>query len=254
MISLNNISVILNDRTILHSISGTINTGELITIVGPNGAGKTTLFDIITGKLQPTTGTITFDGKDITHLNEQQRAPFISRLFQNPSLNCVSTMTVVQNLAMATYKGRSCQLRSGMASFNETLLAPVLERLNITSKTILHQPMGALSGGQRQLVSFLMATLIPPSLLLLDEPTAALDPAAATTLITFALEQIKTHRMTTIIITHDPQLAITIADMVWVLDNGTIVKKIGRSQLQTTQAQELIAHLDYEKIAASAAK
>lgn len=248
MITLENVSVTINGRTILHSISGSIATGQLIAIVGPNGAGKTTLFDIITGKRLPNSGKITFNGKDITHLNEQQRAPFISRLFQNPSLNCVSSMTVAENLALAAYKGKPVRLQPGLSSFDDHTLTPILNRLNITQETFLHRPMGALSGGQRQLVSFLMATLIPPALLLLDEPTAALDPASATALITFALEQIKLHNMTTIIITHDPQLAVTLADIVWVLEQGAVVKKFDRTELQKTQPEDLIPHLDYDSI------
>lgn len=99
-----------------------------------------------------------------------------------------------------------------------------------------------------------MATIIPPALLLLDEPTAALDPASATSLITFALEQIKAHHMTTVIITHDPQLAVTLADTVWVLDEGAIIKKFDRAALQATRPEDLIAHLDYGAISKSAQK
>ena len=108
--------------------------------------------------------------------------------------------------------------------------------------------MGNLSGGQRQLLAFLMATMEPPKLLLLDEPTAALDPQSATALLTFAVKFIKKHQLTTVLITHDPQLALTIGDKIWVLEDGQITKQFDQDQKKSISAQDLIGHIDYEKI------
>lgn len=247
MIKLKNVNVIIGNKPILKNISCTIQSGDFIVIVGPNGAGKSTLFDVISGKRKPNSGTILFEGNDITHKDEKQRAPLISRLFQNPQLNGIASMTVAQNLALSTYKGKRARLKNGMDRFKNQQTTE-LNTLNLNNKKLLKTPMGNLSGGQRQLLAFLMATMEPPKLLLLDEPTAALDPQSATALLTFAVKFIKKHQLTTVLITHDPQLALTIGDKIWVLENGHITKQFDQNQKKSISAQDLIGHIDYEKI------
>jgi putative ABC transport system ATP-binding protein len=247
MIHFKNVSVTINNKEILKNISCTIEPGDFIVIVGPNGAGKTTFFDMISGKRIPTSGTITFNETDITHMNEQQRAPIISRLFQNPQLNGSASMTVSQNLALSSYKGNNVSLRDGMAHFPMHILND-LKYLNLGSKKILDTPMKDLSGGQRQLLAFIMATALPPQLFLLDEPTAALDPASATKLLQFAIKWINEHKMTTILITHDPELALTIGRKIWILENGTIAKQYNQKDQQNLSAVDLIGRIDYEKL------
>lgn len=247
MIRFNNVSVTINGKHILKNISCTIENGDFIVIVGPNGAGKTTFFDMISGKRLPTSGTILLDNIDITNLNEQHRAPFISRLFQNPQLNGVASMTVAQNLALSNYKGHMVSLLNGMAKF-PTHAIPQLEKLNLNSPKILNTPMKDLSGGQRQLLAFIMATITPPKLFMLDEPTAALDPQSATQLLQFAIKFINDHKMTTLLITHDPELALTIGKKIWILENGTITKQIDTRQESNLSAADLIGHIDYQKL------
>src|SRR5579872_7144980 len=249
MMQFKNISVTINGKEILKNISCTINRGDFIVIVGPNGAGKSTFFDMISGKRIPTGGTIICENTDITHVSEQQRAPFISRLFQNPQLNGISSMSVAQNLALSNYKGAIISLSNGMAKFPMHILED-LKHLNLGSKKILETSMKSLSGGQRQLLAFIMATAKPPKLFLLDEPTAALDPASATKLLQFALKWINEHAMTTLLITHDPELALTIGRKIWILENGTITKQYDQNDQKNLSAADLIGHIDYKKLIA----
>jgi len=247
MMEFKNISITIGGKEILKNISCTINQGDFIVIVGPNGAGKSTFFDMISGKRLATSGTILFDGKDITHMTDQERAPFISRLFQNPQMNGVASMTVAQNLALSNYKGTPVSFVNGMSKFPVHILEE-LKQLHLGSRKILHTPMQSLSGGQRQLLAFIMATAKPPKLFLLDEPTAALDPTAATKLLQCALKWINEHHMTTILITHDPELALTIGKKIWILENGTITKQYDQTEHHNLSAHDLIGRIDYKTL------
>jgi putative tryptophan/tyrosine transport system ATP-binding protein len=247
MIQFNNVSVAIDGKQILNNISCTIQTGDFIVIVGPNGAGKSTFFDMISGKRIATHGSILLDGTDITHLSEQHRAPFISRLFQNPQLNCIASMTVAQNLALSNYKGCTVSFLNGMHKF-PTHIQKELDTLNFGSSKLLNTPMKDLSGGQRQLIAFIMATITPPRLFMLDEPTAALDPQSATSLLQFAIKFINKHKMTTLLITHDPELALTIGKKIWILENGQITKQFNTSDHANLSANDLIGHIDYKKL------
>lgn len=249
MIKFENVSVTIDNKHILKNISCTINTGDFIVIVGPNGAGKSTFFDMISGKRIATSGKIFLDGTDITHLDEQDRAMLISRLFQNPQLNGIASMTVAQNLALSNYKGKTVSLLNGMNKFPNHLITE-LEKLNLGSSKLLHTPMKDLSGGQRQLLAFIMATILPPRLFMLDEPTAALDPQSATKLLQFAIKFINEHKMTTLLITHDPELALAIGKKIWVLENGQITKQFDTQDTTNLSASDLIGHIDYKKLMA----
>lgn len=247
MIKFENVSVTIDGKHILKNITCTINSGDFIVIVGPNGAGKSTFFDMISGKRIATSGRILLDDVDITHLDEQHRATLISRLFQNPQLNGVASMTVAQNLALSNYKGKTVSLLNGMKRFPAHLTAE-LDKLNLGSSKILNTPMKDLSGGQRQLLAFIMATILPPRLFMLDEPTAALDPQSATKLLQFAIKFINEHAMTTLLITHDPELALVIGKKIWVLENGQITKQFDTRDTLNLSASDLIGHIDYKNL------
>jgi putative tryptophan/tyrosine transport system ATP-binding protein len=247
MIKFENVSVTIDGKAILKNITCTINTGDFIIIVGPNGAGKSTFFDMISGKRIATNGKIFLDDVDITNLDEQHRALFISRLFQNPQLNGVASMTVAQNLALSNYKGKTVSLLDGMNRFPAHVTAE-LEKLNLGSSKLLHTPMKDLSGGQRQLLAFIMATILPPRLFMLDEPTAALDPQSATKLLQFAIKFINEHKLTTLLITHDPELALTIGKKIWVLEDGEITKQFDTASMTNISASDLIGHVNYQKL------
>ena len=247
MIKFENVSIIIDNKQILKNISCTINSGDFIVIVGPNGAGKSTFFDMISGKRLPTSGKIFLDGTDITQLSEQHRAIIISRLFQNPQLNGVASMTVAQNLALSNFKGQTVSLLNGMQKFPSHLVSE-LNKLNLGTEKILNTPMKDLSGGQRQLLAFIMATIMPPKLFMLDEPTAALDPQSATKLLQFAIKFINKHAMTTLLITHDPELALIIGKKIWILENGQIIKQLDTRETTKLSASDLIGHIDYTNL------
>lgn len=247
MLKLKNINVWFGNNHILQNLSCTVEPGDFIVIVGANGAGKSTLFNIIAGKNKPTNGTVELDGSDITSLNEQQRASMITRLFQNTRLNSVGSLTVAQNLAMAYYSQRYARLVDGMRVMPQELAEKIIGELGM-DKSMVKRPMKALSGGQRQLIAFVMATRHIPKILLLDEPTAALDPQAATRLLQYATQFIKQNKITTLLITHDPHIALSIGNKIWILEDGKITKQYSAQEKQGLNPEKLIGQIDYAKI------
>lgn len=247
MLKLENISFQVDGKKILHSINCTIEPQDHIVVLGHNGAGKSTFFNCMSGKIKPTSGTIFYNNKNITKLPAHERSSFIAQLFQNPQRNGVSTMTVHENLSLAHYKGHPSSLSAGLVPISETL-KKTLQHFGLYSESLLSTPMKNLSGGQRQLIAFIMATLTPPQLLLLDEPTAALDPQGATRLLTCALESINQHHLTTLTITHDPELALSIGNKLWILENGTITKMWNQKEKKALTPHDLLGHIDYETL------
>lgn len=247
MLTLHNINFWAHNKQLLKDISCTARAGEFIIIVGTNGAGKTTLFDIIAGKHVAQQGNISIAGNDVTNLQEQQRATHITRVFQDTNLNTVGTLTVAQNLALAQLRTRPARLITHVRSFDRTAGKLLVQSCGM-DHTILDQPMSTLSGGQRQLLAFAMATQYTPKLLLLDEPTAALDPQAATTLLKHVINYVKNHRVTTLLITHDPQIALTLGDTIWVLDQGSISKTYTTQGKASLKPKDLVGQIDYNTL------
>lgn len=247
MLELKNINVSFNGHHILQDLSCTVEHGDFIVIVGANGAGKTTFFDTIAGKVIPTSGSIILDDVDITQLNEQQRSGMVTRLFQNTQLNSVGSFTVAQNLAMALYSRRTARLIDGMQVMPRREAEKIVRDLGM-DVAILDKQMRSLSGGQRQLIAFAMATLMIPKILLLDEPTAALDPQAATRLLKYAARFIKEHKITTLLITHDPHIALSLGNKIWVLEHGAITKQYGEQDKSTLNPDKLIGQIDYAQL------
>jgi putative tryptophan/tyrosine transport system ATP-binding protein len=210
-------------HTVINKLSCTISKGESIVIVGANGSGKTTLFELIAGTILPDAGKIIINGTDYTKTGAAQRVPCISRLFQSTEKNIVPTMTVAENIALALYKGRRACLQNGMYAFKTNpIVMETLEQFNLIS--LRTKSMTDLSGGQQQLVAFVMAIIIPPAILLLDEPTAALDPYAAVQLLAAAKQYIRHHEITTLLITHDKEVATTFSSIVWIMKEGILHK------------------------------
>lgn len=248
MLKLTNINVWYGTNHILRDLNCTIESGDFIVIVGANGAGKSTFFDVIAGKVKPTSGTITLDGQDITQLNELERAGIITRLFQNTRLNSVGSMTVLENLAMAHYSRRTARLVNGTHTMPREKAIALVDSIGM-NHTILDKQMQQLSGGQRQLIAFIMSTQLIPKLLLLDEPTAALDPQASTKLLSFAAQFIKKHTVTSLLITHDPHIALSLGNKVWILENGTITKQYKDDEKKRLNPDKLIGQIDYAALA-----
>jgi putative ABC transport system ATP-binding protein len=244
MLNLENINVSFGKHHILRDISCTVEEGDFIIIVGGNGAGKSTFFDTVAGKVHPTSGKIFFKGSDITSWDEIARSGIVTRLFQNTYLNSVGILTVAENFALSQYAGKSVCIQDGMKHMDREKALTLLEELEINPR-LLDVQMNQLSGGQRQLISFVMATQLNPQILLLDEPTAALDPQAATNLLAHATRYIKNRKVTTLLITHDPYIALTIGNKIWILENGRITKQFSEIEKKNLQPTELIGQIDY---------
>ncbi len=247
MLKLKNVDVWFGDNHILKNLSCDVEQGDFVVIVGANGAGKSTFFNSIAGKEKPNKGTIELDGSDITYLSEQQRAGMITRLFQNTRLNSVGSLTVAQNLAMAHYSRRHVRFVDGMSAMPRDRAEKLIKDIGM-DPSILDKPMNALSGGQRQLIAFVMSTQHIPKVLLLDEPTAALDPQAATKLLQYAARFIKQHAITSLLITHDPHIALSIGNKIWVIENGTISKQYSAQEKMQLNPDKLIGQIDYARI------
>lgn len=247
MLNLKNITVSFGSKIVIKNLSCSVQKGDFIVIVGGNGAGKSTLFDTIAGKTKPSEGTITLNNKDVTHLDEVQRSSMITRLFQQVDLNSIGSFSVAKNLAFARYSRHAAQLSNGMNTITQKELETIVSNLGF-DHSVIEQPMKSLSGGQKQLIAFAMATQQIPDLMLLDEPTAALDPQASTLLLKHAVQFIKKHELTTILITHDPHIALSVGNKIWILEDGKIVKQFNESEKNSLDPNHLIGQIDYEEL------
>lgn len=248
MLRLQDIQVSFGKNQVLKNLSCQVDQGDFVVIVGANGQGKSTLFDVIAGRIKPQNGNIMLNGADVTDRNELQRAGMVTRIFQNTRLNSVGSLTVAQNLAMAYYGRRRARLVNGMDVLPRAKAEKIIKDIGM-DVSILDRPMNALSGGQRQLIAFVMSMQLTPKILLLDEPTAALDPQSATKLLQYAVRYIKEHKITTLLITHDPQIALHVGNKVWVLENGKIAKQFNEQEKRTLHPDHLIGQIDYQSIA-----
>ncbi len=249
MLKLENINVKFGMNHVLKNLSCSVEQGDFIVVVGCNGAGKSSFFDTIAGKIKPTSGKIIIDNKDVTQLNELQRSGMVTRIFQNTRLNSVGCLTVAQNLAVAQFSRRSAKLIDGMHDMPRARAIALVQDLGM-DESILDRPMNALSGGQRQLIAFVMSTQLIPKILLLDEPTAALDPQASTKLLEYAAKFIKKHKITTLLITHDPQIALSIGNKIWILQDGIIAQKFEAHEKPNLHPDKLIGQIDYAALKA----
>ena len=229
MLDLKNISKTFNPGTVnekvaLENVNLHLDDGDFATIVGSNGAGKSTLFNAIAGEFIADTGTITLDGRDITFLPDFKRSKAIGRMFQDPLRGTAPHMTIEENLALAFL--RASGHTSAFSRINKKdreLFAEKLSALGLGLEDRMKQPVGLLSGGQRQALTLLMATLVTPKLLLLDEHTAALDPKTAKKVLTLTDEIIKRDKLTAIMITHNMNDAITHGNRLVMMNAGKII-------------------------------
>jgi putative ABC transport system ATP-binding protein len=207
MLTLDNIYVNYGDRVVLSNFTLAADAGEITCLLGHNGAGKSTVFGVVAGIVVPQSGNVELSGESIAHLCEAERALMIGRLMQDVSVGSVGSMTMAENLCLATLKGR----RATLATPKRELIADVVEQILVPLKLglekLLDVPMHKLSGGQRQIVAFVMAILVKPKLLLLDEPTAALDPESAQCLLRFVRAYVECHNIPALLITHDEAVA-----------------------------------------------
>ena len=228
-----------NQRIALDNVSLTLEKGDFVTLIGGNGAGKSTLMNAISGVFLADSGRITLDGKDITFLPEHKRARDIGRLFQDPMKGTAPNMTIAENLSLAYGRAGRLPPRIGIGKKHLNLFREKLATLDLGLEDRLKTNMGLLSGGQRQAVTLLMATICTPKLLMLDEHTAALDPATADKVLRLTNEIITKDNITTIMITHDMASALKLGRRTIMFDNGKIVLDMQGDERQDMTAGKL---------------
>ena len=215
----------VNEKKALSGLSLHLNHGDFVTIVGSNGAGKSTLFNAIAGAFYVDEGSIVLAGEDITYKPEYRRSREMGRLFQDPMRGTAPHMTIEENLALAYLRASKNQhaFFSRTSKADRAFFREQLARLNMGLEDRMRQPVGLLSGGQRQALTLLMATLVPPKVLLLDEHTAALDPATAEKVLELTEEIVKENHITTLMVTHNMHQALKLGNRTLMMNDGTIV-------------------------------
>lgn len=249
MLKLKDIHKIFNEGTIDEKIAlGHVNLelkkGDFVTIIGSNGAGKSTLMNIISGVLQPDEGTVEIAGNVVNNLKEHQRAPLIGRVFQDPMAGTAPSMTIEENLAMAYSRNKTRGLRKGVNKERRDLFRQHLETLHLGLENRLNAKVGMLSGGERQALSLLMATFTQPNVLLLDEHTAALDPARAALITQLTKEIVANSGFTTLMVTHNMQQAIDLGNRLIMMDKGTIILDVDPEQKKSLTIERLLKEFE----------
>ncbi|GIM28997.1 ABC transporter ATP-binding protein [Clostridium polyendosporum] len=249
MLKLENINKIFNEGTvneqrIFEGLDFSVKSGDFITILGSNGAGKSTLLNLIAGTHAADKGKIILADKDITKLKEHQRAKFIGRVFQNPTFGTSPSMTILENLSLALNKGKTFGLSLGVNKKNITYFREILTTLNLGLEDKLNIKVGALSGGQRQSLSLLMATLVEPQLLLLDEHTAALDPKTSALIMELTNNIVQEKKITTLMITHNLNHAISYGSRLIMLHKGKVILDICGEEKSQLTINKLVDYFD----------
>ena len=246
MLDIQNLSITFNagsidEKNVLHNLNLHVETGEFICIIGSNGAGKSTILNTIAGSIIPEKGKILLDDTDITYVKEYQRASYIGRLFQDPLKGTAPNMTIEENLALACLSAKEKKSPfSWITNKERELFKEQLKMLDMGLEDRMHTLVGNLSGGQRQALTLLMATIVPPRLLLLDEHTAALDPKAATKIMKLTQEIVQKHHITCLMVTHQMQQALEVGDRTIMMNDGHIVIDIKGEQRANMSVYDLM--------------
>ena len=230
----------VNEKKALVNIDLHLNPGDFVTIIGGNGAGKSTLLNLIAGVYPCDGGTIELDGHDITRLPEYQRAKFLGRVFQDPMRGTAGDMNIEENLALAYRRGKHRTLRWGITQEERTLYREKLKVLGLGLEDRLTSKGGLLSGGQRQALTLLMATLQKPRLLLLDEHTAALDPKTAETVLNQTNEIVEGQHLTAMMVTHNMTHAIQYGNRIIMMSDGQILFDICGEEKKHLRVDDLL--------------
>ena len=231
----------LNDKLALIDINLTIEDGDFITVIGGNGSGKTTLLNMIAGVHRPDCGSITLNNIELSNLKEYQRATYIGRVFQDPLSGTVGEMSIEENLALATKRGQSLSLKWGLPALKRQGYKRLLQDLDLGLETRLAAKVLHLSGGQRQALTLLMATLVTPELLLLDEHVAALDPKTAKTVMGLTEKIVAEKKITTLMITHNMKDAIRYGNRLLMMANGRIIFDCNGPEKKNLTVEQLIS-------------
>ncbi|MCC8073718.1 MAG: ABC transporter ATP-binding protein [Clostridiales bacterium] len=231
----------INEKKALKGVDLTLNEGDFVTVIGGNGAGKSTLLNMIAGVYPVDCGKITIDGVDVTRFSEHKRAKYIGRVFQDPMNGTAADMQISENLAIAARRGKHRGLKIGVSRKEKEDYAELLRSLDLGLETRLTSKVGLLSGGQRQAVTLIMATLKKPRLLLLDEHTAALDPKTAKKVLELTEKIVSQDNLTTIMITHNMKDAISIGNRLIMMNDGKIIYDVSGEEKKSLTTADLMA-------------
>ncbi|MGN1043406.1 MAG: ABC transporter ATP-binding protein [Acutalibacteraceae bacterium] len=228
-----------NEKVIFEKFNLNVEKGEFVTIIGGNGCGKSTLMNLISGSVFPKKGNIFIDGKNVTCVSEYKRAEFIGRVFQDPLKGTAPNLTVEENLSLALLKGEKKGLKFSINKNKREFLKEKLKSLNLGLEDRLDAKIGLLSGGQRQAITLLMATLKKPKILLLDEHTAALDPKSSDKILELTNHVAKNSEITTLMITHDVKKSLEIGTRTIMLSEGKIALDLNNEYRKIMSSEKL---------------
>lgn len=249
MLALSNVNKTFNigtssETTLFENLDLTIKPGEFVTVIGSNGAGKSTLLNMIGGSLKPDAGSVRIGSEDITKLKEYERSRFIGRVFQDPVMGTSPSMSVMENLSLALNKGGKFGLTWGIQKKHTASIKENLAKLKMGLEDKLDMKVGLLSGGQRQALSLLMATMVEPKLLLLDEHTAALDPNISALIMELTHDMLAEKKMTTLMVTHNMNFAVSYGTRLLMLHQGEIIIDIAGEEKKNLTVNKLMAYFD----------
>ncbi|MCI7095761.1 MAG: ABC transporter ATP-binding protein [Clostridiales bacterium] len=230
----------INEKRALNGVSLTLQPGEFVTVIGGNGAGKSTLLNSIAGVFNVDEGQILIDGVDVTHLPEFKRAKYIGRVFQDPMMGTAATMQIEENMALAARRGKRRTLRPGITREEREQYREQLKILGLGLENRMTAKVGLLSGGQRQALTLLMATLQRPKLLLLDEHTAALDPKTAAKVLEATEKIVQKDHLTTMMITHNMRDAIAHGNRLVMMYDGRVVVDVSGEEKKNLTVEQLL--------------
>lgn len=251
MLKLEGINKIFNEGTpdekvALDNINLHLKPGDFVTIIGSNGAGKSTMMNMISGALNPDIGHVWINGNNVTKLPEFKRSRYIGRVFQDPMAGTAPSMTIEENLAIAYSRNAKRTLRLGVNRNRRDFFRTSLEKLGLNLENRLNAKVGLLSGGERQALSLLMATFTGPSILLLDEHTAALDPSRAELITNITKQLVEENHLTTLMVTHNMQQAIDLGNRLIMMDKGQIILEVDEEKKPSLTIPDLMA--EFERI------
>ena len=230
----------VNEKIALRDLNLELKEGDFVTVIGGNGAGKSTMLNSVAGVFGVEEGKILIDGVDVTHMPEFKRAKFIGRVFQDPMMGTAASMQIEENLALAARRGRPRTLRLGITKEDRESYKEQLKILDLGLEDRMTAKVGLLSGGQRQALTLLMATLQKPKLLLLDEHTAALDPKTAAKVLEATQRIVEKDHLTTMMITHNMRDAIAYGNRLIMMYNGHIVVDVSGEEKKNLTVEQLL--------------
>lgn len=234
----------MGENKLFSNLNLNINKGDFVSIIGSNGTGKSTLLNIISGVLKETSGSIYLQGKDITKMPEHKRTKVISRVFQNPALGTCPSMTVRENLSLALNKGKLLNLKYCLR-YKRDYLEKILEGISLDLRQLLDVEVKYLSGGQRQALSLLMASIYEPEILLLDEHTAALDPKTSSEVMKLTEKIVKEKNIITLMVTHNLKDAIQYGNRLIMLHKGEVIMDLDEKEKKKITVEDILKKFEY---------